>query len=147
MIEELQRNEPGLIFWFVAGFFLVFNLSGLMIYYMQVTADPEFIAQNYSAAEQAFLLGTPKWSTAAFALAVNAGILASILLLLRKTWSIPIFGFSLVCVALHDIDGFGFRNGLEVWGVDGLKIPVTILVICTLEVWYSLHVRKKGWLS
>ena len=147
MIEELQQNEPGLAFWFVAGFFLVFNLSGLMIYYMQVTADPNIIAQNYSAAQQAFLAGTPKWATAAFALAVNSGILASVLLLLRKAWSIPIFVFSLICVALQNIDGFGLRNGIEVWGVNRLILPTIIVVICALEIWYSRHVRQKGWLS
>ena len=146
-MTEAQYKEPGLTFWFVAGFFLVFNLSGLMIYYMQVTADPEFIAQNYAAAEQAFLLGTPKWSTAAFALAVNSGILASILLLLRKNWSIPVFIFSLVCVLLHDLDGFVLRNGLEVWGANGLVIPSIIVVICIFEIVYSRHARAKDWLS
>jgi len=146
-MTELSRNEPGMTFWFVAGFFLVFNLSGLMIYYMQVTADPEFIAQNYSAAEQAFLTGTPKWSTAAFALAVNSGILASILLLLRKTWALPIFVFSIVCVLLHDFDGFVLRKGLEVWGSNGLIIPGIIVVICAAEIWYTYHVRAKGWLD
>ncbi len=146
-MTEVQYNEPGLTFWFVAGFFLVFNLSGLMVYYMQVTADPEFIAQNYSVAEQTFLLGTPKWSTAAFALAVNSGILASILLLLRKTWSIPIFVFSLVCVLLHDLDGFVLRNGLEVWGSNALIIPSITIAICIFEILYSRHARGKGWLS
>ena len=47
-----------------------------MIYYMQVTVDPEFIANNYSAAEQAFLTGTPVWATSAFALAVTAALMA-----------------------------------------------------------------------
>ncbi len=146
-MTEAQYNEPGLTFWFVAGFFLVFNLAGLIIYYNQVTADPEFIAQNYSAAQQAFLAATPKWSTAAFALAVNAGILASILLLLRKSWSIPIFIFSLLCVVLQNVDGFLLRNGLEVWGSSGLRIPTVIIAICIVEVWYSYHVRRKDWLT
>ena len=146
-MTEAQYNQPGLTFWFVAGFFLVFNLAGLMIYYNQVTADPEFIAQTYSAAQQAFLAGTPKWSTAAFALAVNSGILASILLLLRKVWSIPIFIFSLLCVVLHNFDGFVLRNGLEVWGSAGLRVPAVIVAICIVEVWYSYHVRGKDWLS
>lgn len=146
-MDEAQYNEPGLTFWFVAGFFLVFNLSGLMIYYMQVTADPEFIAQNYSVAEQTFLAGTPKWATAAFALAVNSGILAAILLLLRKAWSLPIFIFSLACVVLQNVDSFVLRNGLEVWGSNGLIIPSIIIGVGIIEIWYSRHARARGWLG
>ena len=145
-MTEAQHNEPGLTFWFVAGFFLVFNLSGLMVYYMQVTVNPEIIMQNYAAAEQTFILGTPKWATAAFALAVNSGILASVLLLLRKGWAMPIFVFSLVCVLLQNVDSFLLRNALDVWGTSALRIPAVIIVICIIEIWYSLHVRAKGWL-
>ena len=146
-MTELSKNEPGLAFWFMAGFFLVFNLSGLMIYYQQVTLDPAVIAQEFSPAELAFVTGTPKWSTAAFALAVNSGILASILLLLRKTWSIPIFVFSLVCILLHDIDGIILRDGADVYGSTGLTIAGVIIAVSVIEIWYSIHVRAKDWLS
>ena len=145
-MSEASNDKPGMTFWALAGFFLVFNLSGLMIYYMQVTVDPEFIANNYSAAEQAFLTGTPVWATSAFALAVTAGVIASGLMLLRRAWAVPLFVLSLVCVILQNLDAFVLRNGLEVWGASGVYMPTVIILIGVVEIWYTRRSKASGWL-
>jgi len=145
-MSEASNDKPGMTFWVLAGFFLVFNLSGLMIYYMQVTADPEFIAANYSAAEQAFLTGTPVWATSAFALAVTAGVIASGLMLLRRAWAVPLFILSLACVILQNLDAFVLRDGLEVWGASGVYMPAVIILIGVVEIWYTRRSKASGWL-
>lgn len=145
-MSDLSNDKPGMTFWLLAGFFLVFNLSGLMIYYMQVTVDPEFIANNYSDVEQAFLNSTPVWATSAFALAVTAGVVASGLMLLRKAVAVPIFIVSLVAVLVQNLDGFVLRNGLEVWGATAVYMPTVIIAIGIIEIWYSRRSQARGWL-
>ena len=72
-MSDVIDSKPGALFWSLAGFFLLFNLLGLLFYYMSVTATPEQIAASFSGEKLEFLNGTPTWATAAYAMAVNAG--------------------------------------------------------------------------
>ena len=71
--------RPTMLFWFISGAALIWNLFGMMIYVSQVSATPEQLAEAYRPEQVEFLLGTPKWATAAFALAVTTGVLGCVL--------------------------------------------------------------------
>jgi K+ transporter len=66
-----------------------------------------------------FFNSTPVWAASAYGVAVTAGVLASLFLLLRKTWAVPLFTLSLVGIILQNLHAFVFSNGLEAWGTEG----------------------------
>ncbi len=146
MSDELN-GRPTTNFWIIGGAALVWNLIGLVIYISEVTATPDAMAEGFSQAQIDFLIGKPVWATAAFAIAVNAGALGSLFLLLRKAWAVPMFVLSLVGVLVQNVHAFGLANGLEVWGKNALILPAIVLLISLALLLYSHATKKRGWIS
>ena len=147
-MSEVSISKPGLAFWVIAGLLAVWNLSGLYMYYqMSITTPEQLAVAGYNAQQIAHVLGTPAWGHSAYAIAVNAGVLGVILLLLRKAWAIPLFVISLVGALLQDLDSYVLRGALELFDPVWLVIPITVVVICGFEIWYSLRAKAKGWLA
>ena len=144
-MSELLDDKPSTNFWIIGGAALVWNLIGLVIYVGQVTMAPEALAKMPES-QQDFFTGTPAWATAAFAIAVNAGALASLLLLLRKAWAVPLFAISLLAVIVQDVDAFLMRDAYGILGVSGLIIPSMVLVIAIALLFYARASRERRWL-
>ncbi len=146
MSDELN-GRPTTNFWIIGGAALVWNLIGILFYVSEVTATPDAMAEGFSQAQIDFLIGKPVWATAAFAIAVNAGALGSLLLLLRRAWAVPMFVLSLVGVLVQNVHAFGLANGLEVWGTNGLILPAIVVVISLALLLYAYSTKKRGWIS
>jgi hypothetical protein len=141
MSDDLN-GKPPTSYNIIAGAFLVWNLIGLMFYYQQMTLTPEMIA-SMGAEIAAFMEATPVWANAGYAIAVNAGVLASIALLLRKSWAFPLFVLSFVGVLVQDLDAFVLRDVVAVWGSSAYYVPSAVIVICLSELWYSRSVANR----
>lgn len=146
MSDMLLDKNPPLSFWIFSGAALVWNLLGLVMYISTVTMQPEALAKM-SAEHQAFYAGTPAWATAAFAIAVNAGVLGSLFLLLRKSWAVPMFVLSLVAVIAQNVDAFVLRDAYSLGGINSVIIPALVFVVAVLLVFYSRATKANGWLS
>lgn len=145
MINTLNEKPP-MSFWVIAGALLFWNLVGLMFYYMQVTMPPEVIAGNFNAAQQAFLNNTPRWATSAYAIAVTTGVLASALLLLRRSVAFMLYVVSFAGVLVQDFEAFVLSDGLAIWGSSALALPSIVIVICIFAIFYSRSASARGWL-
>ena len=141
MSDELN-GKPSTSYNIIAGVFLVWNLIGLMFYYQQMTLTPEMMA-SMGAEIAAFLDATPVWANAGYAIAVNAGVLASIALLLRRSWAFPLFALSFVGVLVQDFDAFVLRDVVAVWGSSAYYVPSAVIVIGLFELWYSSSVANR----
>jgi len=147
-MSEESNNTPGTAFWLTGGLLAVWNLSGLYQYYLQSIITPEQLENaGYTAQQAAYILGTPAWAHSGYAIAVNAGVLGVIFLLLRKAWAIPMFVLSLVGALVQDLDAYVMRGALELFDPIWLLLPITVIVICLFEIWYSRRAKAKGWLS
>ena len=146
-MSDQINGKPPTSFWIIAGVALVWNLIGLMIYYMQVTSSPEELAQYYNEAELAFVTSTPTWATSAYAIAVTAGVLGCLFLLLRKAWAIPMFIISLAGVVVQDVHAFLIADGIGVWGLKAAVLPVIVLVVGVALILYSRGTKDKGWIA
>ena len=78
-----STNRPKAAFWIIAVIALIWNLMGVMAYLGQAYMTDEAKAL-LTEAEKALYDNVPIWVTAAFAIAVFGGVLASIALLMRK---------------------------------------------------------------
>jgi hypothetical protein len=145
-MSDLLDGKPTISFWIVGGAALVWNLIGFVFYLNQVTRSPEALA-TFTDAQQAFLGSTPVWATAAYAIAVNAGVLGGLFLLLRKRWAVQMFIASLAGIVVQDLHAFVLSNGLEVWGTEAVYLPSVVLVTAAALLMYSRQAKARGWLS
>jgi len=145
-MSEFLDGKPSTSFWIIGAAALVWNLIGLVFYYSHVTMTPEALA-GFTQAQQDFFMATPTWATAAYAIAVNAGVLGSLFLLLRKAWATPMFILSLLGIIAQDVHAFVLSNGLEIWGTEGIVLPAIVIVIGVALLLYSRSAKGKGWLS
>jgi len=145
-MSELLDDKPELSFWIVGAFALVWNLIGLVFYYSHVSMTPDAL-EGFTEAQQAFFSSTPVWATSAYAVAVSAGVLASLFLLLRKAWAVPLFALSLIGIVVQDLHAFVVSNGLEVWGTEGIFLPALVLVVAIALLMYARGARQKRLLT
>jgi hypothetical protein len=128
-------------FWLVGVVTLIFNVMGVINYFVQMNADsldsfPEFY--------RPIIESRPAWATAAFAIAVFGSSLGCLLLLLRKSAAFYVFIASLlgVIVSMVHIFNVAGLSSSEVW------IGVLMqLVVTAFLVWYAKHIESKGWVS
>ncbi len=145
-MPDTPNDKPPMSFWVIGGALLFWNLIGLLFYYMQVTMPPEVIAENFSEAQQAFLTNTPSWATSAYAIAVTTGVLASALLLLRRSVAFMLYVVSFAGVLVQDFEAFILSDGLAVWGSSALILPSVVAIVCVFAIIYSRGTRARGWL-
>ncbi|MGB5448647.1 MAG: hypothetical protein WBM80_06960 [Woeseiaceae bacterium] len=146
MSDALNGKLPT-SFWVFGVIFLLWNLLGLFGYYMQVTMTPETMAENFTEAQQAWMLGEPAWATSAYAIAVTAGVIAAALLLMRKGLALPFFILSFAGVLVQDFNAFILSDWQGVWGNSALYLPSVVFILCIVEIWYSWSAKEKGWLT
>lgn len=145
-MTERMSNKPTRWFWILAIAALVWNLLGVMAYVMQVSMTEEALA--LLPEDQRVLYETvPAWATAAFAIAVFAGAVGCIALLLRKSWATPLFVLSLAGVLVQMFHSFFLSDALEVYGASGMVMPILVLVIAVWLVGFSRSAAAKGWLT
>lgn len=145
-MTERMSNKPTRWFWILAIAALVWNLLGVMAYVMQVSMTEEALA--LLPEDQRVLYETiPAWATAAFAIAVFAGAVGCIALLLRKSWATPLLVLSLAGVLVQMFHSFFLSDALEVYGSSGMVMPILVLVIAVWLVGFSRSAAAKGWLT
>jgi hypothetical protein len=145
-MSDVLNGKPSTNFWIIGGAALVWNLIGLVFYIAEVTRAPEALAA-LTEAQQEFFLTTPTWATAAFAIAVNAGVFGSLFLLLRKAWAVPTLVISLAAIVIQYVDAFVLRDAYGIVGISSLIIPSMVSVIGVALLWYARVTKERGWLN
>jgi hypothetical protein len=109
---------------------LLWNLMGCTAFLGDMMLTPADIAAM-SATDQALYAARPAWGVAASAIAVLAGALGCVGLILRKGWALPLFMASLLGVLVQDFCLF-VLSGADVRSdpvVVGLQSAVMVIAI------------------
>jgi len=139
-------NKPNKWFWIIAILALLWNLIGVSRYLMEAYNLETFRAK-FNADQLAIMDGSPAWLTAVFAIAVFSGLLACLLLLLKRKFAVTLFGISLLFVLIQMISGWVTTNIIEVFGtLDGVVMPMIVIIISIFLYYYSKGASQKGWL-
>lgn len=138
--------RPPAWFWILAILGLLFELFGVGTYLMYVGILPGNDA-DMSEAERALMDGMPVWATAAYAIAVFAGALGALGLLLRKAWARLLLILSLLGILVQ----FGWwlllSGAMEVIGPSVATVPAVIILVAIVLVWLAGIGVKRGWLA
>ena len=146
-MSDAATGKPPLSFWIVAGIALAWNLIGLFMYYSGVSATPEQLQAVYSPEQYAAIEATPVWVTSAFAIATTFGVIASVVLLLRKAAAFPLFVVSFVALLVQDLYLFLLSDSLAVFGSSLLVIQGSVFLGGVIWIWYSRLARNRGWIA
>jgi hypothetical protein len=142
MTDELNGKPPA-SYYVIAVTALLWNLFGVMMYVMQVSATPEALTAAYSPDQVAMLLAVPSWATSATAVATNCGVLGCLFLLLRKSWASWMFVISLAALVVQDIYLFVMTDTAGAFGTFPLYLQTAIFIVAIGLLWYSRSVANR----
>lgn len=135
-----STNKPPIWFWIVSVIALVWNGMGVNAY-LQQAYNTESYRAMYTAEQLEIESNLPAFVTAAFAIAVFAGALAAIGLLLRKSWSVKLWVLSLIAVIVQM--GYLLINGFA----SSIGMTIMIIAFAFIFVWFARKSEANGWLS
>lgn len=141
-----NSNKPTTLFWIIGVVALIWNGLGVMSYLGQAFMTDE-VKATLPDAERALYENIPTWVTAAFAIAVFAGLLGSIFLLARKKAARFVFLISLIAILAQMSYSLFMSKAAEVYGPGGVIMPVMVILIGVFLLMYSKKAIEKGWLS
>lgn len=150
-IPEESKQAPEVVAipsWFnvAAILALVWNLLGVMAFVGQMMMTPEMIAA-LPQAEQDLYANTPIWALAAFAVAVFAGALGSLALLMKKNICYPLFVASFIGVIVQMFHSFFMSNSFEVHGPGKMVMPIMVIIIAFVLVRFAVKGINNKWFS
>jgi hypothetical protein len=142
-----NTNKPGILFWIIGIVALLWNGVGVFMYLGQAF-DLEMMSEGLNADQIALSESMPAWYTALFAIAVFAGILGALALLMKKKVAVILFIVSFLAATVNQIYWLFGTDAVEVFADhQPYLMPAIIVVIGLVLVWYSRDQKTKGVLS
>lgn len=142
----MNRGAP-MMFW-VIGFLLTFwGLAGCYTCYMQFMygADAMGPATPY---DRALYANLPVWYNYCYAVAVGAGLIGGIGLLLRQGWAGIAFLISLAAAVIQFGYLFGTTDIIVRKGAEAvLPFPLFIIAVAFLAMCFAVYAYRRDWVS
>ena len=140
-------NKPNTGFWIIAVIALIWNLIGVFMYLAQMVLMTDELKAALPTEQLELINSSPSWLNIVFAIGVFSGVLACLMLLVRKKLAVPLFAISLLMVLIQNIYGWFGTNAAEVYGsVQGYIMPLIVIMISIFLYFYSKGAAQKGWL-
>lgn len=134
-------------FWALAVIFLLWNLMGIVSFFGHTFITEEALAKLPDN-ERELYGDYPFWTTIIFAIATFGGLIGSIGLLLKRKWSKQFFIISFLAIVPQMIHNVFFTKSIEVYGTaQAITMPVLVVLIGAILIWFSNHLIKKSWLK
>jgi hypothetical protein len=132
--------------WAVGIFALLFDGMGVLDFVMTQTKNAEYMG-NFTPEQLEYFYGFPTWLVVIWAGAVFGGVLATVLLLMRKALATNIYTISLGFMVGSNTYLFGFLDGRAVMGDGSLIVTAVVFSISLGLVFYSRAMQRAGVLT
>ena len=144
---EQKKIKIPMWFWVVSIFFLLWNIMGVFSFLAHTFISNEALAELPSN-ERELYSEYPLWTNIVFAIAVIAGLIGTIGLVLKKKWSKMAFIISLLAIIPQMIHNVFFTKSIEVYGaVEAATMPALVVIFGLFLVWFSMLGIRKQWLK
>lgn len=138
--------RPPAWYWIVAVLALLWEGVGCLAYLMQVRMGPTELAQLPPAQAEAFA-GMAAWQWSVFAIAVWIGLVGALGLLLRRRWASLGLWVSLIAAAIqYGYTFFATPILQRMPASEALPLPIAIILLGIVLVWFAGFAANKGWL-
>jgi hypothetical protein len=134
----------------VAGWFAIaavasvlFMVLGCIALGMHLTADPRSLPLDQRAVFEA----EPQWVLAASAFGFIAGLIGSILLLLKRRAAERALLVSLAGMLVWFVGMFATPRFRDLLSTDQIALSVAVLALTWTIYWFARHSRQRGWLQ
>jgi hypothetical protein len=129
--------------WIIGVLAVLWNAIGAFDYAATQLRIESYMSQ-FTPEQLEYFYGFPAWTVAAWATAVWGSLLASVGLLLRKRWAVPLFGIVLVAMALTAVQNFLLSDGMRIMGSGGAVFTVVIWIIAIALFLYARAMAARG---
>ncbi len=133
-------------FWVVSVLGLLWNLVGLSMFYMQMTLTADAVAA-LPPEQQQIHAAMPAIAYAFFGIAVVAGVLGSLGLLLKRRWAVPLLLLSLLGVVAQMATAYATTPVWALTGAGGAVFPLVLVVACLLLWLFARKAAARGWIG
>lgn len=135
--------------WIVGILAVLWNSVGALDYVMTQTKNKAYMdAGNFTQAQLDYFYSMPTWMIFAWATAIWASVLGSLLLLFKKKLSAPVFLVSLIGVVVSMAHNYVFSNGYEIMGGAGAAaFSAAIFLIAVALYLYARKMTSNGVLN
>jgi hypothetical protein len=104
----------------------------------------ESYMSKFTPEQLEYFYSFPAWMDAAWAIAVWGSLLASLLLLLRKSLAVWLFALAILGLAVSTLYNFVLANGLEAMGQGAAIFTAVIWIIAVFLLFYARAMAKRG---
>ncbi len=129
--------------WVVGVLALLWNAVGAFDYVMTESRNAAYMS-SFTREQLAYFYGFPAWVIACWAIAVWGGVVASVLLLLRRRLAVPMFAASLAAMAIVSLHNFGLSDGLAIMGRGAAMFSAVIFVVAVALLVYARALARRG---
>lgn len=140
-MNETRLKTP-FHYWIVAILSVLWNSMGAFDYTATQYRLESYMSQ-FTPEQLEYFYGFPVWMDAAWAIAIWASLLGSIVLLFRKALAVWLFGVAILGLAVSSIYNFVLSNGAEVMGDGAVMFSAVIWVIALFLYFYSSAMHKR----
>ncbi|MEP2102061.1 MAG: hypothetical protein ABJP02_11185 [Parasphingorhabdus sp.] len=137
----IQDKKVPIWFWIIGIFAVIWNGLGVAAYASDIMMTAEDFAK-LTEAEQNLYANRPYWATAAFAVAVIAGFLGSVMLLLRRPIAVRLFLLSLLAVLIQFSSYFILDGYADYISKTGWFMPISIPVLAIVFLMFARWAEK-----
>lgn len=143
-VNQTPKSAVPLWYWIIAAVALLWNLLGCLFFAVEVFAL-EAAMQSWTEPQKEWARSLPAWIYAVYGLAVTTGVAGSIGLLLRKSWTVPLFRICLAAVIVQMGYTMLISGGLQVMGPSEAAMPLLVIAIAAALLGFSWFAQSRGW--
>ena len=129
--------------WLVGMLGLLWNAVGALDFTMTQTKNDAYMGQ-FTPEQISSLYGFPTWLVVFWALAVWGGVLGALLILLRKSFAVPVLVVSLVAMSVTAIHSAFFDGGLYATSGTTPGFVLLIFLVALALLLYARAMRQRG---
>jgi len=151
-VSEAKEPRPGAAgpgrptpvhLWIVGVLALLWNGFGAYDYLMIQTGNAAYTAE-LTAEQLAYYEGFPVWATSVWAIAIWGAVLGSVLLLLRKKLTEPVFLVALIALLVNTVRT-SVSGAWELMGGSQMIAFSAVIVVVAVFLWlYARAMRVRG---
>lgn len=143
MAVEPTLKKAHFSFWIISSILLIWGLAyACLVFFSFFFSTPEdtaaLVANGTIKQEYAdYIARIPTWVVGTSVLAAITRLFAAVGLLLRRSWSVVLYGISLLCVTIIMFRAFVLADVARVIRPSQVGVEIVFMALSIFAVWYS----------